>query len=81
MVAAVFTSPPSAPKKKKLRFDFPEAAPKELTLHSKEKAPFFPTYRLGCKTNLSLYKRKKTHIVSESLLLPNRRTHVGQGWE
>lgn len=46
-------SPP--PKKKKLKFDFPEAAPKEITWHSKEKAYlfFFPTYRLGYKSSLS----------------------------
>lgn len=82
MVAAVFTSPPvMPPQKKKLRFDFPEAALKEFTRHSKEKASLFPTYRLGCKASFSLYKRKKPHIVSESPPLPNRQTHVGQGWE
>lgn len=55
-------SPP--PKKKKLKFDFPEAAPKEITWHSKEKAYlfFFPTYRLGYKSSLSA-RGKKTYIV------------------
>lgn len=54
-----FQLPPTPKKEKKLRFDFSEAALKEITRHSKEKASFFPTYRLGCKTNLSLHKREK----------------------
>lgn len=35
------SSPPTPKKEKKLRFDFSEAALKEITRHSKEKASFF----------------------------------------
>lgn len=52
-------SPP--PKKKKLKFDFPEAAPKEITWHSKEKAYlFFFSHLQTWLQKQPLCKRKKT---------------------
>lgn len=77
----MLTAPPPPKKEKKLRFDFSEGCSQKNYLAFKGKGLFFfPTYRLGCKTSHSM-RGKKTHIVSESPLMPNRQTHVGCGGE